>query len=102
MEVGDERADVASVHGLTVPILSAVIVHEILNGRLPLAVVGIIHRKVSPDIRSANVRMGEQKLTKRRIEGETMRALTSGVYQHRAGAVDDVSGGHLAAPGLEH
>ncbi len=62
MEIGDERSDIACVHGLTVPVLSAVVVHEILHRRLPLTVVGIVHRKVSADIRSSNVRMGEQKL----------------------------------------
>src|SRR5712664_238214 len=62
MEIGDERADVASVHRLTVSILSSVVVHEILHSRLPLTVVGIIHRKVSADVRSANVRMRKQKL----------------------------------------
>src|SRR5207249_6849808 len=85
MKVSDKRADIAGIHRLSVSILATIVPHQILDVRLPLAVIGIVDREISTDIGGPYVRMREEKLTQRRIQRESVRALTSRINQHRAG-----------------
>ena len=43
VEIGDERADIACIHRLAISILTTVVAHQILDVRLPLTVVRVIH-----------------------------------------------------------
>src|ERR1700720_44826 len=70
MEIGHQRADVARTHRLAIAILPAIVVHQSLYVRLPLAVVGVVDREVSPQIGGPDVRMREKEFPQRRIERE--------------------------------
>src|SRR6266566_81180 len=50
MEIRDERAHVASAHRLPIAVLSPIVLHESLNRGLPLAVIRVVHRQISPDV----------------------------------------------------
>src|SRR5947209_2162097 len=61
VEIRYQRADVTRIHRLAISLLAAVVAHQILDLRLPLAVVRVVHRQISADIRCPDVRVRQQE-----------------------------------------
>src|SRR5213083_2496987 len=98
----DQTSDVARVlrrDASTVPVLEGP--HDTLDAGRPLVPMALVHTVVLADVGRANVGMRQQELADRGVEREAMHALPRRVHEHRARAVQDVSGGDLRAAFLQ-
>src|SRR5882672_12336522 len=104
MDVGHERADVARVlrfHAAAPAVAVLERTDDALDARRPLVPVTLVDAVVLADVGRADVGMRQQKLTDGGIEGEAVHALPRRVDEHRARAIQDVTGGDLRAAFLE-
>ncbi len=102
MKVGNQRPDITRVF---VPGLvtggSLEIQHRLPVSLGPAREVTLINAVILTARRSLDVRVYETEFPNRRIECETMDAMTRGIHHHRTGPVDDVPSGNLFPTLLE-
>src|SRR6266702_3759640 len=98
MEVCDERADVAGVLRLDLPLAVLERAHHALHRRGPAVPVAFVDAVVLADRGGGDVGVRQQKLADRGIEGEAVHPLSRGVDEHRTRAVQDVARRDLLFP----
>ena len=97
VEVGDQRADVASraradaLGGLA----GAERAHHVAGGLVPAGLVGLVDRVASLAFGDLHVGVRQEERAHRPIQGKAVHRATSGVDEHRRRAVEDVAGGNL-------
>src|SRR4051812_17454476 len=73
-----------------------------LHSFIPAAEIALVYTVVLPHPGSNDSGVRQEELTNCWIQGEAVSALPRGIDQHGAGAVHDVSGRDLLAPGLQN
>lgn len=98
MEVGDQRADIATgVRAMRRLVLDFHPVRELLDGLVPLVVVRLVDGEALGVRGQLHVLVGQDELTDGGVEREAVNAVASRVDQHAGRAIQHVASGHLFA-----
>src|SRR4051794_7465854 len=103
MKIADQRPDVAAVLGGD-PVTQIAFEPSYcgLHSLIPAMEVALVDAVIAANPGADDPPVRQQKLADGGIEGESMRPLTGSVYQHGAGSVHHISGGHLLAARLQY